>query len=89
MAVVGGALLRFAVTKRSPVSSGAGVGVAIGANTKGVVRLISAATVGPLLVVAPSKYFSAFELIPGKRTELGSPAAKVEGKNVDVVTHVN
>lgn len=53
--MVGGALFRFAVTKRSPVSAGAGVGVAIGAKTKGVVRLMSAATVGPLLVVAPPK----------------------------------
>lgn len=41
-----------------------------------------------LVAVAPSKYASALELIPGKRIGL-SVAPSVDGKNVDVVVQVN
>ena len=40
------------------------------------------------VALGPPKYASAFELIPGKRIELGV-AAKEEGKKVEVVTHVS
>ena len=38
------------------------------------------------LAVDGAKYASAFELIPGKRTEVGV-AANVDGKKVEVVAH--
>lgn len=65
----------------------AGAAVGVGAlATKGVERENCLYTLG-WGVFTPPKYASAFELIPGKRIELGV-AAKVEGKKVEVVTHV-
>ena len=44
--------------------------------------------VATLFAVAPAKYASAFELIPGKITGLAELAPNVDGKKVDVVVHV-